>query len=165
MKTTNKRILELNESLKVAFTQGDLNFKYLIKKNKVLLSSETESLESIKKTIDDKLVDYNKESMAIYQKYGKEKVVNGQQLLVIDKLDEDGGETQNFINSQLEFAKLNEDNQQLIDDCNAEYKEYSDLLLKEVDLDIKFIDIPKAECPKNITPNELEFLMDFEIIK
>jgi hypothetical protein len=37
--------------------------------------------------------------------------------------------------------------------------------LKEVDLDIKFIDIPKAECPKNITPNELEFLMDFEIIK
>jgi len=164
MKTTNKRILDLNESLKEAFKQGDLNFKYLIKKNKNLLSSEVQALEEIKKTIDDKLVDYNKESMAIYQKYGKEKIDNGQSLLVIDKFDGDK-ESQNFIDSQIEFMKLNTENKELIDSCNIEYKEYSDLLLKEVDLEITFIEIPKAECPKNITPNELEFLMDFEIIK
>lgn len=144
MKTTNKRILDLNESLKEAFKQGDLNFKYLIKKNKNLLSSEVQALEEIKKTIDDKLVDYNKESMAIYQKYGKEKIDNGQSLLVIDKFD-GNKESQNFIDSQIEFMKLNTENKEFIDSCNIEYKEYSDLLLKEVDLEITFIEIPKAE--------------------
>lgn len=149
----NKEIFTLREALnEVDYIRGK-SFAYAVFKNKDLLDKEIETIEKLKKQPHPDYFNYENERTLLCQLYS-EKDANGNPVVQYNQNGSQEYIIQNKEEFGVEYGKLAEKYNDVLQDVNSAKNEFEEFLEKDSDLVLKTITM--EDLPNDISASFLE---------
>jgi len=149
----NKELFELREALNdVDYIKGK-TFAFAVFKNKQMLDSEIEAINSIKKDPGEDYIKYEQERTDLCILHS-EKDDNGKPLFDYGPNGQQSFKIKDMKMFEEEYAKLAEANKDMLNAINENKKEFEEFLEKESDIQLKKISID--DLPEDISASFLE---------
>ena len=149
----NKDLFELRETLnEVDYIKGK-TFAFAVFKNKQMLDSEIEAINSIKKDPGEDYAKYEQERTELCASHS-EKDDDGKPVLDYQPNGQQSFKIIDMKKFEKDYAKLATKNKKMLDAIDKNKKEFDDFLAKDADVKLKTISID--DLPEDISASFLE---------